>query len=308
MELIRRIVLLEDLISKKSPISLDGKTISLGNGSCLVVDTKEIILDNGVNIDFNWGKIDVESFDVNIFLKQTIDDIGIYKDAEYVDVPPDYTILQNYYANTLTGLTWTTPLPHNVVFTGPYTFDQTQIYRLRGANVSDYFYSGGTVTGLTNSSLNLAKTYIKIAPFQIGFNLNDNPTQYFTGVLSLTSGATEYIVNSGFTAGFNTGIKYVDYTTKRTIYDDTFGIERIIDKTSFSYQAPGWNINNISLSAITKEELDLGIVFPHEIFNDVFIDRGAISAEETQMRLSEVDTIDQIERYGNKFYNIKTQY
>ena len=59
---------------------------------------------------------------------------------------------------------------------------------------------------------------------------------------------------------------------------------------------------------LTKEELDLGIVFPHEINNDVFIDRGINSVLENQIKLSEIKNLGQLERYGNGFFNVKNQY
>jgi hypothetical protein len=308
MELIQRIVRLEDLISRKSPLKLDSKSISLGSDGCIIVQTKDIVTENSVDIDFNWGKIIEKSFSINIFLKETIDDMGIYLDMEYVDEEPNYDILENYYSTYLSGLTWTTPLNHDIVFTGPYTFDQKLLYRLRGQTPSDYFFSGGTITGLTNSTVNLVKSYNRTNPYQIGFNLNSNPTQYFTGVLSLTNSSITYVIDSLINNMNDSGIKYIDENIKRTVYDDTFKMDRIINTTLFSYISEGWNETNTSLSALTKEELDLGVVFPHEIDNDVFIDRGVTSVKETQMKLGEIDTLSQLERYGNKFYNIKKQY
>jgi hypothetical protein len=308
MELIQRTVNLEDLISRKSPLNLNGISTSLGGNGCVVVQTKDIILQNAIDIDFNWGQIVAESFSINIFLKQNIDDIGIFLDADYVDSPPNYDVLENYYDNYLTGLTWTAPLDHDLVFTGPYTFDQSLLYRLRGQSVSDYYFNGEYITGLTDSTLNSVKSYNILNPYQIGLNLDTDPTQYFTGVLSLNNNSITYVIDALISDLNNSGIKYTDDNTKRTVYDDIFKIDRIIDTTIFSYTGSGWNYSNISLSAITKEELDLGVVFPHEIKNEVFIDRGVVSAKESQMRLSEIDTLEQLERYGNKFYNIKKQY
>jgi hypothetical protein len=308
MEIIHRIISLESLISRKSPISLDGRNLTLGDNGCIIVQNSDIVLENPVTIDFNWGKINVENFDVNIFLTQNIDDLGIFRDVDYVDEVPDYTILQNYYEDVLTGLTWTTPLPHDSVFTGSYTFNQKLLYRLRGQEVSDYFFSGNLITGLTNSILNIAKSYSRTSPYQVGLNLNSDPTQYFTGVLSLTTGNTTYVIDALVSDIFNTGIKYDDTIIKRTVYDDTFKIDKIINLTTFSFSGQGWNETNISLSALTKEELDLGIVFPHEINNDVFIDRGINSVLENQIKLSEVKNLGQLERYGNGFFNVKNQY
>jgi hypothetical protein len=308
MEIIRRTINLEDLISRKSPLKLDKISTSLGGNGCAIIQTKDIILQNSIDIDFNWGKIVEEYFTINVFLKQNIDDIGIFLDTDYVDLPPDYTILEDFYLNYYSGLTWSAPLDHDLVFTGPYSFDQRLLYRLRGQSVSDYYFSGGMVSGITNSMINSVKSYNILNPYQIGLNLDTNPTEYFTGVLSLNNNSTTYVLDALINDINSTGIKYVDENIKRTVYDDIFKIDRIIDTTTFNYSGSGWNNSNISLSAITKEELDLGVVFPHEIKNDVFIDRGAVSAKESQMRLAEIDTLSQFERYGNGFYNIKKQY
>lgn len=308
MEIIRRKICLEDLISRKSPINLDGKTISLSDDGCLVVQTKDVILENPINIDFNWGKINVDSFNINIFLTQNIDDMGIYLDTEYVDEEPDYSILKNYYLTELPNLTWTEPLSHNQVFNGPYTPDQKLLYRLRGQTASDYYFSSGVITGITDSTLNIVKSYDNLNPYRIGFNLNSNPSQYYTGVISVDTNSVNYVVDALANKINETGIRYSDTNIKRTIYDDVFKLDKIINTTFFSFSDSGWNESNTSLSANLKEELDLGIVFPHEIDNDVFIDRGVNSVLENQIKLSEIKNLSQLERYGNGFFNVKKQY
>lgn len=332
MELIKRKILIEDLISRKSPINLKGKTISLGNGKCLIVDTKEIVLENAVNIDFKWGEIVEESFNINIFLTQTIDDLGLFLDVPYTEEMPNYDALIKYSGgvntflynnvnytyeleylniskNYQSGFTFSIPPSHDSVFTDTHSINDKLLYRLKGQTPSDYFFTGNThVTGLTDSKLTLLKTYQTNNPYQVMFNLNENPTKYFSGLISSGSSSIHYSLNSLLNNINNTGIHYVDYNTKRTIHDDTFNIYKIINITTFSSIAEGWNDSNTSLSALTKEELDLGIVFPHEVYNDVFIDRGVNSVLETQIRLSEIKTVSQFEKYGNGYYNIKTQY
>lgn len=333
MELVKRKVLIEDLISRKSPINLKGKTISLGNGKCLVVDTREIILENDLNVDFNWGEIVQESFDINIFLTQNIDNIGIYLDVDYTEDEPNYQSLVNYsggintflfnninYSYDLeylnipkiyqTGFTFSIPPTHDSIFTGPYTTDQQLLYLLKGQTVGDYFFSGSTfITGYTDSKLTSMKTYQTSNPYVVLFNLNDNPSQYFTGLLSSGSTSISYTIDSLISNLNNTGIGYVDYSSKykRTVYDDLFNINKIINITTFRSIPEGWNETNISLSALTKEEVDLGVVFPHEVYNDVFIDRGINSVLENQIRLSEIKTVQQFSRYGNGYYNVKIQ-
>jgi len=331
MELIKRKILIEDLISRKSPINLKGKTISLGNGKCLIVDTKEIVLENAVNIDFKWGEIVEESFDINIFLTQTIDDLGLFLDVPYSEETPNYEALVNYSGgintflydnvnytyeleylniskNYQSGFTFSIPPSHDSVFNGNYDVNDKLLYHLKGQTPSDYFFSGDTkVTGLTDSKLTLLKTYQTVNPYQVMFNLNENPTKYFSGIISSGSSSIHYSLNSLVNNINGTGIHYVDYNTKRTIHDETFNIDKIINITTFSSIAEGWNESNTSLSALTKEELDLGIVFPHEVYNDVFIDRGINSVLDIHLRLSEIRNLGALEEYGNGYYKLNKQ-
>jgi len=50
-----------------------------------------------------------------------------------------------------------------------------------------------------------------------------------------------------------------------------------------------------------------GVVFPQKIQNDVFIERGTSSPFETHLRLSEINTLDDFNKYGNGFFNIITE-
>ena len=62
--------------------------------------------------------------------------------------------------------------------------------------------------------------------------------------------------------------------------------------------------NNISVSAITKQEVLLDMVSSPEIQSEVFIDRGKNSAFEGLERLGEVDNLGDLTRYGYGFYKI----
>ena len=53
-----------------------------------------------------------------------------------------------------------------------------------------------------------------------------------------------------------------------------------------------------------KEEWTLGHVFPPQIENNVFIDRGQISIFEEYYRITEVDKLEDFDNYQGGFFNI----
>ena len=58
------------------------------------------------------------------------------------------------------------------------------------------------------------------------------------------------------------------------------------------------NLNTLQINA-------LDIVNKQETQSDIFIDRSQNSVFDVHLRLSEINNIDDLEKYGNGFYNIK---
>jgi hypothetical protein len=102
-----------------------------------------------------------------------------------------------------------------------------------------------------------------------------------------------------------TGLYFEDYNTLRRINIE--GETQSVNKTVVKYVGEGLNQTNTSLSAITKEEYLFGKIFPPEVQNDVFIERGTNSVLDKHLRLSEIRNIGGLEKYGNGFYKINKQ-
>jgi hypothetical protein len=100
-----------------------------------------------------------------------------------------------------------------------------------------------------------------------------------------------------FTAYTINNIHYWDYSTIPT--PSPIG-ENVI--TRFAIQmtncCPGCLYPDI------KEEWTLGHVFPPQIENNVFIDRGQISIFEDYYRITEVDRLEDFDLYQGGFFNI----
>lgn len=167
-------------------------------------------------------------------------------------------------------------------------------------NVSDYFKDGLILTGTTDSQLSFFKSYNKTNPYNTSFipesgeyiDYKGNTINGVSKILDL-SGPTGYTFNGSNdyklgTDSQDTGILYKDY--------DSY--------TTFQFKAEGWNETNTSLSNIIKEEIFFGITTPPEIESDVFIDRGATSVLTPHLKLSEIESVEHLDFYGNGYFNI----
>lgn len=216
-----------------------------------------------------YGTITGDSIYINVLLTQTIDDMGMF-----TDINSPFFIISDDKNNIYTGET--------------------------SGNVSDYFKDGNILTGTTDSQLSFFKSYSKTNPYNTSFipesgNYTDYKGNTINGVSKILdlSGPTGYTFNGSNdyklgTDSQDTGILYKDY--------DSY--------TTFQFKAEGWNETNTSLSNIIKEEIFFGITTPPEIESDVFIDRGATSVLTPHLKLSEIESVEHLDFYGNGYFNI----
>jgi hypothetical protein len=290
---------------------------------------KQISLEEGIsrNADQTYGLLTATTFGFNIMLEQTIDDMGVFTDFPYVNEPVDYTELIDKL--TISGITFpfmSGQTPPSVILTA-----YTQYIRYDNALVSDWYQDGDVVTAYTESRLNALKSYNKNNRYIINFNIDtdqylnyDNQTIYgvsrITDRISGDTGTTTYVfdanndINIG-TPNQTSGLLFTESNiilnaSKQNKFDFnnkkyTKGESLLINNLSkVNYKAEGWNNTNTSLSALTKEEYLFGIINSPEVFSDVFIDRGSTTVMEYHLKLSEVESIEHLEWYGNGFYNI----
>jgi len=279
---------------------------------------RTILLENGIsrNSDTTYGLMTASTFYVNIMLTQTIDNMGVFTDIDFNNITPDYTILIDKL-NT-SGFTFpfmSGTLPPSVILSG-----FTACTRHDNANVSEWYSYGSVLTATTEPRINELKSYNKLNPYIVGFDIEANvytnyDNQTISGVsrvlMSDADLAKKYTFdanNDAFlgTTGQTTGLLYKD---NKNILDVGVGVANGLIKATKSiatlqFKAEGWNTTNSSLSAITKEEYLMGIINDPEVFSDVFIDRGATTVMEKHLKLSEVESLEHLERFGNGFYNI----
>lgn len=240
MEAIRRTILREDFINRKE-----------GEG---------------------YGKIQYPYLYLNIFLTQTIDDMGLFTDFPVIEA------------------------------TEPSGDINSIVHGLRPPfQKKKWFKAGSKIEAETDSKIDNLRGYKQENRYKVGFDNNketylDFNKQEINGVSRIThkdENSMIYVVdarNDGYIGSEHqrTGLRYIDQ-------DGTTIVE---------YQAQGINDTNSSLSAISKEEYLMGIISMGEIENDVFIDRGELSVTEPHLRLSEIETLDHLEKYGNGYFNV----
>ena len=283
---------------------------------------RKILLENSVDRTFNsptWGEITATTFYINIVLTQSMDNMGVFTDIEYfpkteISSSPDYTILkQKLSASGITFpfMTGGTPTMDPLI--------NNETLRIPSKTESDYYnYLNLKISGYTDSKLEDVRSYKATEPFRIGFNTNvgeylNYKGESVSGISRVVSMADprNYVFDSIDDANLGTdnqvyGLRYLDYTgdTRQVVAN---GIQSTIPITKFDFIGEGWNRYNTSLSASMKEEYLFGIISPPEVQSEVFIERGMTSVMDKHLRLSEVNDLGELTRYGNGFYKLNKQ-
>ena len=287
---------------------------------------RKILLEEAIDRNYSgntWGTVTATTFYLNIQLNQTMDDMGLFTDINYLPKQKsgsssqlvDYTIL----IEKLEDLAISFPFINGTVpmdFSSILTPTDRAVLRLPTKPLSHYYYYGNNpLTGSTDSKIDDVRSYKKDEPYIAGFNINEETYLNYKNILI---NGVNRVTNIGepktyvfdTTADLSigmptqtTGIQYKDYSAS-TINPILLPEGIDLPTTTFRFISEGWNQTNTSLSAIMKEEFLLGIISRPEVENDVFIDRGVVPVLDYHLRLSEIKNLGQLQQYGNGYYNI----
>lgn len=181
---------------------------------------------------------------------------------------PDGTITFTPQGGSWAG----TPLSYDFIFSGDAE-NNIQAQISSNSTTVPFIVSGYTKSKLTSLSSYGSIRYATNVPiFQNG--------QLYGVINEMDTDYTAYTINN---------VDYYDYPDGTTLF---------VENSS------GITANDISVSAITKQEVLLDMVSSPEIQSEVFIDRGKNSAFEGLERLGEVDNLGDLTRYGYGFYKI----
>lgn len=181
--------------------------------------------------------------------------------------------------------------------------------------VSDWYKQGGKVVYASDSKLNTVLNYNKNDKYRVDFDVKREIYENFEGVnitgvdrvTNINGDEITYVLNTKRdsmmgTVGQTTGILYVDNSGDNLSLPSQ--LDNDITKTKIQYNSEGWNNTNTSHTPQIQEEYLLGVISEPEVKTDVFIDRSTFSVLDNLLRLSEVESLEHLTRYGNGFYNI----
>ncbi len=193
---------------------------------------------------------------------------------------PQFTGTPQNILGTITGIT----IPYSQPSTG--TTGQTLDY----LNNLDYTDKFGPVSGSTFKYSAFGKS--RITDYKkYGQGIDSSSFTYSpTGETSQWTGYTiTYIVNE--TGGTITH-QYRDY-------DD--GITTITGSTT------GYTREEVFNQALTRNEHFLGFIDEPSIYSDIFVERGKQGVLEKTHRLGEIDSVGELDIYGNGYFKVRKQ-
>lgn len=279
------------------------------------------------NSDLTYGSITATTIYMKVYLTQTLDNMGIFTDYPYFnETPVDYSELTTKLNNLGFSFEFMngslTPINTNTLNIAYNRLDLTP--------VNQYYVDGQIIRFLTESRLDTLKMYSLTTPYQINFDVGtenyinyngqliDGRTRVTTLDNDPITGFTGYSIDANLdgdigTENQSTGFYFSDFSSTNIITNsEIYGVDlgvvlENIQTSEMQFKSEGFNVTNSSLSAITKEEYLMNIIDEPKVNNDVFIERGNTSVIDRHVRLSEIDTMEDLELYGNGYFNIEKQ-
>jgi hypothetical protein len=177
----------------------------------------------------------------------------------------------------------TITVPQNITVTNP-------LGTLTGITIPYTTLTGRTINYLndleyTNNTGYTTFTYMAIGGSRIG-ELRQYGTTVFTG---LTSGSFSGSLFTGYT---------IDNLSYRDFED---GYTMITGNTT------GYTKEEVFNKVITRNEHFLGFIDDPQVYSDIFVERGKQGVMENNLRLGEIDNMDELEIYGNGYFKVRKQ-
>lgn len=197
---------------------------------------------------------------------------------------PQFTGTPQNILGSITGIT----IPYTTPSTG--TTGQTLEY-LNDLEYTDHF---GPVSGSSFKYSAFGKS--KISDFKIyGGGINSSSFTY--GTSGETSQWTGYTFT--YTGSLISGNSYNMVTLHYRDYDD--GITTITGSTT------GFTREEVFNEALTRNEHFLGFIDEPSIYSDIFVERGKQGVLEKTHRLGEIDSVGELDIYGNGYFKVRKQ-
>lgn len=278
-----------------------------------------------------YGTITATTINLLIPLTQDIKDLGMVHSLDYIPkgtISPDtnklvdYTLLTNKLIDNSINTFNFSINPNSTVTTTKSTLMPD--IRNAGYGLSSYISNGIDISGYTESRVENSHSYGFTGDSRliIGRNVELMPYYNFTGgtvtginkVISNDNKNpliyTEFADNNDVNFGKITppyqqnGILFMSVTAITTQPYAVIDNDNEVSITKMYYKGQSFNLTNVGLYASIRQEYLLYITTPPKVESDVFIERGGISVIPYHGQLAEINTLEQLEKFGNGFYKI----
>ena len=196
-------------------------------------------------------------------------------------------------------------------------------YTLANGSVPTYLHGYEYQTGSIAITTGKTFTFMAMGKSRLGEFRQYGTSSFSTGVEILPT-YTGYTIN---------GLYYMDYPdgyTKITGSVPNYVYDLKDDLTGYTYNSTGgtetYKFNLGSGSNFTPEYLDdrditnyiinhrltrnehfLGFIDDPQVYSDIFVERGKQGVMENNLRLGEIDNMDELEIYGNGYFKVRKQ-
>ena len=279
-----------------------------------------------------YGTITATTINLLVPLTQDIKDLGMVHSLDYIPkgvINPvtkklvDYSALINKLtANNITNFNFMKDPTVNFTTTKTTLSPDT---RNAGYKISDYFSKGIDISAYTESRIENSHSYGFTGDSRLIVGKNLNISTYinytggtvnnFTGVISNNNKNPLIYTEFADSKDINFGKMVPPYQENGFLFmsmtaetNEKYAVTDDFDETTITkifYKGQSFNSTNVELSAGTREEYLLYITAPPKVESDVFIERGGISVMPYHGQLAEINTLEQLEKFGNGFYKIK---
>lgn len=278
-----------------------------------------------------YGTITATTISLLIPLVQEIKDLGMVHSLDYIPkgVSDPITGLLVDYTLVVDKLKDTNSNTFNFCINPSANFITTMSTlspdtRNAGYGLTSYISNGLDVSGYTESRIENSHSYGFTGDSRliVGKDINIELYTNFTG--GTVNGVNKVISNNS-----KNPIIYTEFADSTNSYygnilppyqDDgvlfmsvtasTSDSHAVIDDfdeisvTKMFYKGQSFNLTNVGLYASTRQEYLLHITTLPKVESDVFIERGGISVMPMHGQFAEINTLEQLEKFGNGFYKI----
>ncbi len=206
-------------------------------------------------------------------------------------VSKTYTGNTQYTITISSSTPWSTDvLKKTVTIPSQYDIIENPLGTISGITIPYTTLTGRSINYLndleyTNTTGHTTFTYMAIGGSRIG-----EFRQYGTTVFT------------GLTSGSFSGSLYTGYTIDNLSYRDfEDGYTMITGNTT------GYTKEEVVNYVITRNEHFLGFIDDPQVYSDIFVERGKQGVMEKNLKLGEIDNMDELDIYGNGYFKIRKQ-